>query len=103
MAHDSGVLPTILERLDADPKARPFEAYVLAAFEGQDALAKLLESDTPPARPQGETAARPEPRGAYLKSITVEGFRGVGPRKTLDLPPGPSLTLVVGRHGSVCS
>jgi hypothetical protein len=97
---DSGLLPTILERLDADPKAKPFEAYVLAAFEGADALAELLESDTQPERPQGEAAARYEPRGAYLKSITVEGFRGVGARKTLDLPPGPGLTLVVGRNGS---
>jgi DNA repair exonuclease SbcCD ATPase subunit len=31
---------------------------------------------------------------------TVEGFRGIGQRKSLDLPPGPGLTLVVGRNGS---
>jgi energy-coupling factor transporter ATP-binding protein EcfA2 len=100
MAKDSGLLSTILERLDADPKARPFEAYVLAAFEGEKALAQLLESATAPERPSLESAAAPEPRGAYLKSITVEGFRGVGPKRTLDLPPGPGLTLVVGRNGS---
>ena len=35
-----------------------------------------------------------------LVSITVEGFRGIGPRKTLELKPGPGLTLVVGRNGS---
>ena len=38
--------------------------------------------------------------GAYLKAITVEGFRGIGPERTLTLTPGPGLTLVVGRNGS---
>jgi hypothetical protein len=97
---DGALLATVIDRLDADAKAKPFEAYVLAAFDGPDALAKLLESDTPPARPQGTAGTTHEPRGAYLKSITVEGFRGIGARQTLELPPGPGLTLVVGRNGS---
>ena len=48
------------------------------------------------------SAARPpdRPALAYLAAITVEGFRGVGPPATLELPPGPGLTLVVGRNGS---
>jgi recombinational DNA repair ATPase RecF len=37
---------------------------------------------------------------AYLRSITVEGFRGVGRPARLDLVPGPGLTLVIGRNGS---
>lgn len=37
---------------------------------------------------------------ATLTAITVEGFRGIGPRATLELAPGPGLTLVVGRNGS---
>lgn len=37
---------------------------------------------------------------AYLTGITVEGFRGVGEQRTLELRPGPGLTLVVGRNGS---
>ena len=40
------------------------------------------------------------PRIAFLKAIAVEGFRGIGPKATLDLTPGPGLTLVVGRNGS---
>ena len=32
--------------------------------------------------------------------ITAQGFRGIGPQATLDLTPGPGLTLVVGRNGS---
>ena len=38
--------------------------------------------------------------GAYLESITVEGFRGIGAKRTLELAPGPGLTLVIGRNGS---
>lgn len=38
--------------------------------------------------------------GATLTEITVEGFRGIGPKRTLELKPGPGLTLVVGRNGS---
>ena len=37
---------------------------------------------------------------AYLRSITVEGFRGIGPKASLSFPAGPGLTLVVGRNGS---
>jgi energy-coupling factor transporter ATP-binding protein EcfA2 len=41
-----------------------------------------------------------QPVGAYLSSITVEGFRGVGPAQTLTLQPGRGLTVVAGRNGS---
>jgi recombinational DNA repair ATPase RecF len=44
--------------------------------------------------------ADPRRRGATLTEITVEGFRGIGPRRSLRLTPGPGLTLVVGRNGS---
>ncbi|TNH31716.1 hypothetical protein FHG89_00835, partial [Micromonospora orduensis] len=36
----------------------------------------------------------------WLKSVTVAGFRGVGPERTLQVDPGPGLTVVVGRNGS---
>ncbi|GGK46637.1 AAA family ATPase [Nocardia camponoti] len=38
--------------------------------------------------------------GVFLRSIAVQGFRGIGPVATLRLNPGPGLTLVVGRNGS---
>ncbi|WP_432824756.1 AAA family ATPase [Dactylosporangium sp. CA-092794] len=44
--------------------------------------------------------ASPSPRQVWLRSITVGGFRGVGPATRLPLDPGPGLTLVVGRNGS---
>ncbi|MFE7243469.1 AAA family ATPase [Streptomyces sp. NPDC057580] len=37
---------------------------------------------------------------AYLQSVTVGGFRGIGRTARLPLKPGPGLTLVVGRNGS---
>jgi energy-coupling factor transporter ATP-binding protein EcfA2 len=36
----------------------------------------------------------------WLRSVTVEGFRGIGPAATLSLDPAPGLTVVVGRNGS---
>ncbi len=37
---------------------------------------------------------------AYLRSITVEGFRGIGREAKLPLNPGVGLTVVVGANGS---
>ena len=56
----------------------------------------------PPESGLGQPPAGPpaKPRIAFLKAIAVEGFRGIGPKATLDLTPGPGLTLVVGRNGS---
>ena len=53
-----------------------------------------------PARLAPPATAGHRPRVAFLRSISVEGFRGFGPKATLDLTPGPGLTLVVGRNGS---
>ena len=36
----------------------------------------------------------------FLRTVEVEGFRGIGPPVALKLCPGPGLTLVVGRNGS---
>ena len=50
-----------------------------------------------PERPRAEKSA---PIRSFLKSVTVSGFRGIGPACKLDLQPGPGLTLIVGRNGS---
>lgn len=50
--------------------------------------------------PTGETATTDEHGRAYLTSISVTGFRGIGRRAELDLPPGPGLTLIAGRNGA---
>ncbi|MFK0255989.1 AAA family ATPase [Streptomyces sp. NPDC090445] len=36
----------------------------------------------------------------YLDSLSVNGFRGIGPRAHLKLSPRPGVSLVVGRNGS---
>src|SRR4051794_4807232 len=46
----------------------------------------------------GEAPGKPAP--VWLKSVTVEGFRGIGAPATLSLEPAPGLTVVVGRNGS---
>jgi recombinational DNA repair ATPase RecF len=46
------------------------------------------------------TAGERERALAYLKAITVEGFRGIGQEVSLALQPGPGLTLITGRNGS---
>ncbi len=49
---------------------------------------------------QDPTEPQKPPRTAFLRRLTAQGFRGIGPRATLDVTPGPGLTLVVGRNGS---
>ncbi|MCV7281686.1 AAA family ATPase [Mycolicibacterium flavescens] len=95
----------VLARADDDPDlSEEARLVVLAALEGSSDLSEVLgdqttrtelvESLTTPA------ATTTEPTGAYLTSITVEGFRGIGPEVTLPLKPGPGLTVVAGRNGS---
>ncbi|MGW2460222.1 AAA family ATPase [Streptomyces sp. NPDC001761] len=49
---------------------------------------------------QDDDGARGRMPGAYLQSVTVSGFRGIGRTARLPLTPGPGLTLVTGRNGS---
>jgi DNA repair exonuclease SbcCD ATPase subunit len=76
---------------------------VLAALEGSNDLAEVLGDDaTSSELVESLTAVQEgvEPVGAYLRSITVQGFRGIGAEVTLPFRPGPGLTVVAGRNGS---
>jgi energy-coupling factor transporter ATP-binding protein EcfA2 len=79
------------------------EEYFLAALEDEDTLTQALEG-APTARPKAPTrdagTGGTAPAGAYLQSVTVAGFRGIGPAATLPLTAGPGLTVVCGRNGS---
>ena len=110
---DTTLRDLVLKRLDAETKPEDeWSALVLAALEGPDELAKLLDGPlsfrAPSVVTGGEESAISAPASAppappsiaFLRTITVEGFRGIGPKATLDLTPGPGLTLVVGRNGS---
>ncbi len=97
---DRALYARLIDRLDQDPSISNHAEYVLAACEGSDALEGFIGGaivERPEIQPTKEEV---ESAGAFLRSISVQGFRGVGPRTTLDLTPGPGLTLVVGRNGS---
>ena len=98
---DDVLLGIVLDRLDHKALADEPTDLLLAALEGEDALAAQL-SAAPGERysPPVTAAAAQDPVGAYLSSMTVKGFRGIGPAATLKVKPGPGLTLVVGRNGS---
>lgn len=74
-------------------------AIVRASFDGQPAIDDLLAHGAPGVEPP-EAPRRSAPVGAYITSVEVEGFRGIGERARLELTPGPGLTLVIGRNGS---
>ena len=92
------LISEILERLDADAtKTGETENLVLGALLGRldDAIDGVVVE-----RPEAATREESEPVRAYLESVAVTGFRGIGPTCKLGLRPGPGLTLVVGRNGS---
>lgn len=99
---DPALQELLLERLASDPPTAPgADELVLAALLGDDQLDVALdEGEAPPKPSPGGLAGRTQAPGVYIESVTVEGFRGIGPLAELRLQPGPGLTLVVGRNGS---
>ncbi len=65
---------------------------------------RLRELEPAPARVVEQACGAPralsEALPVWLRSIEVEGFRGIGPPATLRLAPEPGLTVVVGSNGS---
>jgi recombinational DNA repair ATPase RecF len=84
----------ILEKLKDDKVPGQVANLIINAMRGHQPV-KVPGKRRPTASPPGG-----EPPRAYLKAITVEGFRGIGPAVTLPLQPGPGLTLITGRNGS---
>ena len=100
----SALTAQVRARVDADEELG-VEAglLVLAALEGDAALdLGLLENsgDWEAPTDEGADATQAPAKRAYLDKISVQGFRGIGASCDLQVPPGPSLTLVVGRNGS---
>src|SRR3954451_18686263 len=78
---------------------------VLAALEGDAQFEQYLSDGTKSRemRPGGEAAGADAARdvgGTFLRSIEVEGFRGIGEKVRIDLIPKPGLTVIAGRNGS---
>ncbi|WKT97472.1 AAA family ATPase [Micromonospora soli] len=89
----------IADRLAADRVPDDTAELVLAALSGDADLDAALAGGRTTPEPQRPAADEPRER-IWLASVTVAGFRGVGPERTLEIEPGPGLTLLVGRNGS---
>ena len=78
---------------------KDWSSLVLAACDGRDAVESFLVNAQTAAKPSAPAGAKKQ-AGAYLTSLAVQGFRGIGPKQTLTFTPGPGLTIVIGRNGS---
>src|SRR5579872_1740717 len=96
---DAALLGLVVDRIEAHAPAHGAADLILAAFQGGDAVDAALIGE-PSAVALVDEGAVKAPSAVYLTAIEVEGFRGIGPPTTLDIDPGPGLTLVVGRNGS---
>jgi len=98
---DASLQHLIIERLAPAGLGEDAVDLILAAFEGAGALAATLAGEgTARTIENVQPELEIQPPGAYVASIAVEGFRGIGPAAKLELTPGPGLTLIVGRNGS---
>ena len=98
---DDVLLDIVLRRLEESPLPEPTTYLLLAALESEEGLSAQLSGQAEqPTAGALAGAVLPRPAGAYVRSLTVSGFRGIGQAATLSLAPGPGLTLVVGRNGS---
>lgn len=106
MAQDSRDLRDhVLRAADEDDVlSEQARLVVLAAFGDSGDLAEVLgDEDTSRDVIDALTAATAVdevPAGAYLTTIAVQGFRGIGANVEVRLQPGPGLVVVAGRNGS---
>ncbi len=98
---DTALLSLVVDRIDAHPPAAGAADLILAAFQGAASVDATLRGDGGSTLASAaHIAATATPAAVYITAIEVEGFRGIGPPSTLQIDPGPGLTLVVGRNGS---
>ena len=91
----------IRARLDEEKKlGEQARIIITAACRSDEALVAGLGGEAIPSETRSRPQTLDDRHPALLQSIRVEGFRGVGPAATLEISPGPGLTLVVGRNGS---
>ncbi|KGI70631.1 AAA family ATPase [Mycobacterium rufum] len=91
----------VWELFDADDAVTDETVYlVAAALRGDEELAEQLGGNaSSPQRPAAKAEEGPAPLQAFLRSITVSGFRGIGPKTTLQLNPYRGITVISGRNG----
>ena len=94
---DDPLILEVLDRLDGASVSDATENLVLGALLGR--MTEVVDGISVE-RPAATVEDEPTPVRAYLESVAVTGFRGIGPICELRLQPGPGLTLVIGRNGS---
>jgi len=100
MSGDS-VAQLVRNRLAASNLTEGAQRCALAAVIGEPALSQLLASSGPePVAAIAGSDSSAVLGGVWLRSISVQGFRGVGQKTILAVEPGPGLTVVLGRNGS---
>ena len=101
MAEASDIVAWMQERLEADKRlstrVRAPRTCSTRGRRGAQRSGRLSSRRMPISSSDVRTE---EPAGAFLSKVTVEGFRGIGEPSTLELRPGPGLTVVAGRNGS---
>jgi predicted ATPase len=98
----SDLTKSVLALADADPTlSEQAKFLILAALDSDAMLAETLSGDATPAVDSDQSAEpEAEPVGAFLRSIEVTSFRGIGQKVRLPLQPGPGLVVIAGRNGS---
>ncbi len=95
-----GMRSEVIDMLAAKKVDDATRQLVVAAWLGPDMVDKVLSGEqADPVTDPAETDKGQVP-SVYLESLTVNGFRGIGPEATLQLNPQPGLTVVAGRNGS---
>jgi energy-coupling factor transporter ATP-binding protein EcfA2 len=95
------LVTVVLDRASSDTSlTEKAKLLILAALEGDADLADALDTSRPTSAPAPADGPAGPPVRAFLSCVTVEGFRGIGPRASLPLTPGPGLVVVAGRNGS---
>lgn len=94
------VADLVRERLADSDISAGARRLALAAVLGSAVLEHALASPDEPIGAKAAVATDGVGGHVWLRSVTLRGFRGVGPSATLNLEPGPGLTLIVGRNGS---
>lgn len=93
------LLRLVLERLEVSRLDEEAREAVFAACHGEAALRDWLESGRLPRRDETDSSPQSTPV-VFLRSLSVQGFRGIGIRTTVAVIEGPGLTVIIGRNGS---
>ena len=90
----------VLGELDRLGVTYPTADLILASLEGREAVEGVLRGELLKPGVEAEADGDQRTPSIFLQDIKVSGFRGIGPEASLEIPPGPGLTVVTGRNGS---